>query len=106
MKHETAASQVKRMQEAGLRWRGYPCTIIKDRYGGSYSRAAWTAWPCDPDDLPLGPLDEDPECEKFWHTLRRQKALVLVGLGSTPDEAKADLYKTAELLADAPARHE
>lgn len=65
----------------------YPLTIIYDRYGGTYSGGAYTAWNCNPYDIPNGPFSSDCECSDFWC-----KCKIPVGKGRTPDEAIADLW--------------
>lgn len=66
----------------------YPLTIIADRYSGSYSGAAWTAWNKYPDDLPVGPENSDIGCHDFWADYKHP-----VGKGATPDAALADLIR-------------
>lgn len=66
----------------------YPLTIIVDRYNGCYSRGAYTAWNCYPEQIPRGPELSDVPCAHFWDKINRT-----VGRGSTPNEALADLIK-------------
>ena len=76
-----------------MRWWGqeYPCTIVKDRYGGSYSGGKWTAWPLDAEDVPRETEMGDRACEMWWSAARESR--VDVGVGVTPDEAFADLLR-------------
>ena len=64
----------------------YPLTIVCDRYGGTYSGGRYTAWPCDPWDVPLGCEESDPICDMFWRNYEWP-----VGLGATPQAAMEDL---------------
>ena len=66
----------------------YPCTIIADRYGGSYSGALFTAWNMDFDMVPMDIDRGDIDCDNFWHNYSG-----LVGKGSTPQEAYNDLKR-------------
>ena len=65
----------------------YPCTIIKDRYTGAYSRGKWTCWPCDFDDIPDDIESSDIPCGDFW----RQFDKNTIGIGDSPEEAVKDL---------------
>lgn len=81
----------------------YPITILMDRYGGSYSRAKWTAWNLDADEIPSGAQGGDTECWDFWDAYRDRLPLGrtsqdrtppwehIIGFGATPDEAASDL---------------
>jgi len=75
----------------------YPCTIIKDRYTGVYSKAIWTAWKADCfrdpffDSVPEEIDGDDTECDRFWHSYTG-----IVGKGNTPQEAYEDLRKQVE----------
>lgn len=40
----------------------YPLTICNDRYIGTYSGGEWTAWNCDPDDVPVDICLDDVTC--------------------------------------------
>lgn len=61
-------------------------TVIKDRYGGGYSRGAYTAWLCD---VPEEVDDDDVSASNFWDAHR----VALIGLGSTPQGALTDLLE-------------
>ncbi len=67
----------------------WPCTIVKDRYGGVYSGAKWVAWPCDGDDVPGAPTEDDVTCHNFWHDFKGY-----VGKGRTPCAALEDLLES------------
>jgi len=64
----------------------YPVTITMDRYNGVYSGAQWLAWNDCPDAVPEGPEGDDVECAEFWRDFDG-----VVGFGSTPDMALANL---------------
>jgi hypothetical protein len=66
----------------------YPCTIFADRYGGTYSGGAWTAWNLEPKDIPADASGSDNDCADFWDENTEP-----VGFGNTPAEALADLIK-------------
>lgn len=65
----------------------YPCTIVCDRYSGSYSGGIWTAWPMYHWEIPQEIEGSDPECMKFWNEYDKS----FVGIGNTPDSAMMDL---------------
>ena len=68
----------------------YPITIIKDRYSGTYSGAKWLAFNMYPEDLEnLDISADDISCHEFWGNDANG---YVIGKGSTPDEALADLY--------------
>lgn len=58
----------------------YPLTILRDRYGGTYSGGAYTAWNCYYDDIPYG--------AEFW-----MYNVIPVGRGATPNDAVIDLER-------------
>ena len=64
----------------------YPVTIVTDRYGGTYSKGRWLAFNLPPNELPPEIDADDVTCYKFW-----KNTDILVGRGSTPDEALKDL---------------
>lgn len=64
----------------------YPVTILTDRYGGTYSGGRWLAFDLSPEEIPFEVDADDVTCYKFWKSTD-----ILVGLGSTPDEALKDL---------------
>ena len=66
----------------------YPLTIVSDRYGGTYSGGAYTAWPMDYTDVPLEPGLDDDTCAGYW----AEHADDTIGRGNTPNEALEDLY--------------
>lgn len=65
----------------------YPVTIIQARYGGSYEGDAWCAFHCYSHEVPSDATADDITCFTFWTS----KAAELVGRGSTPNDALADL---------------
>ena len=67
----------------------YPVVIVKDRYGGCYSDADWTAW--NNYVIPSGAEDGDSECSYFWASYKGP-----VGKGSTPQAAYEDLKEQVE----------
>ena len=67
----------------------YPLTIIADRYTGSYSGGAFTAWNCEYYEIPLDAASSDGLCGEFWETAHDK---YLIGTGDTPREAMLDLY--------------
>ena len=69
----------------------YPVTITRDRYTGAYSGAQWTAWNCEPSEIPEGPFSDDVSCAEFW-----AKNKLPVGLGRMPSIALLDLMNKLE----------
>lgn len=75
----------------------YPCTVVKDRYVGTYSRGKWQAWHCGPETVPSAANESDGIADDFWMELRAGANLTdagprpEVGLGDTPGEAVAAL---------------
>lgn len=65
----------------------YPVTIIRDRYGGTYSGAKWTAWNFYENEIPQGASSNDVACAIFWENNVRT-----VGFGNNPEEALKDLH--------------
>ena len=65
----------------------YPITIVKDRYGGTYSGGAFLAFNLSCEEIPLEIDADDVTCCKFWKNTK-----IKVGKGATPDEALDDLY--------------
>jgi hypothetical protein len=70
----------------------YPCVIVNDRYGGSYSGGPWVAYPLFAE--PEGPSGQDHEATAFWDAYASAPAQP-IGVGETPDEALADLRAKA-----------
>ena len=66
----------------------YPCTILKDRYGGTYSGGKWVAFNLYEYDLPDGWNSSDCECCEFWIHYNKP-----FGLGDTPDSAYKNLIE-------------
>jgi hypothetical protein len=68
----------------------FPVTIVMARYGGTYERARWLAFPIGSDDLAdSGYAAEDIECMLFFEACVERK--LPIGRGETPDKAMADL---------------
>ena len=64
----------------------YPLVIVRDRYSGSYSYGAYTAWNMFFDDIPQDIDGDDVSCYCFWNSYNGT-----VGLGETPNGAVKDL---------------
>lgn len=67
-------------------WTGYPCTVIKDRYNGTYSGAKFLAFPLDFDEVPEDVNGGDIGCAYFWKNYEEP-----VGKGVSAQEAIDDL---------------
>jgi hypothetical protein len=89
----------KRLEEV------YPCTVVLDRYGGTYSGAKWLAFDGNPADIPM-PLSvdggSDTEQMEFWGVVlddddyMSETYNMEIGFGNTPNEAVLDLeYKVS-----------
>lgn len=65
----------------------YPLTITADRYSGTYSGGAYTAWNLDANEIPEDIYFDDYGWLDFW----RENSIVC-GKGRTVSEALADLY--------------
>ena len=63
----------------------YPITIVQDRYGGTYSKAAFLCFGCDFDEVPTEVNSDDVTCRNFWESCQ-----IIVGKGATPVEALND----------------
>ena len=64
----------------------YPITIVKDRYGGTYSGGAFLAFNLPCEEIPLEIDADDVTCYKFWKDTK-----IEVGKGATPDEGLNNL---------------
>lgn len=64
----------------------YPLTVCYDRYQGTYSGAAFTAWNLDPCDVPEEIYSDDIDCMLFW-----QLNHIPCGKGPTVQDAIVDL---------------
>ena len=75
----------------------YPCTLVMDRYGGTYSGSKWLAFNCDPIDVPQPVGGSDTEEMEFWEVARYDDDYIPscynmdMGSGNTPNEAVLDL---------------
>jgi hypothetical protein len=61
-------------------------TIFQTRYGGAYEGGPWAAVWASPQDIPEDAIVGDTFASRWW-----QEHEAEVGVGSTPDEALADL---------------
>lgn len=64
----------------------YPVTIIATRYGGTYERGLWAAFPISAERVPQDAVADDVTCAAWWADFG-----TTVGVGVTPDAALADL---------------
>ena len=79
----------------------YPVTITPARYSGVYEGGKWVAFNLYPEDLPEAAFDDDVTCMTWWSSFDKY-----VGIGSTPNEALADLkIKSEQKDFDALNRH-
>lgn len=76
----------------------YPLTVVCDRYTGTYSGGAYTAWNLDPWDVPREIEGDDGTCREFWWSGVADR--YVVGKGGTVAEAVADLAQKMEVAAD------
>lgn len=72
----------------------YPLTIIVDRYNGTYSGGAFTAWNLHPEIIPDDIYSVDGTCNAFWRELNHdeksynyRKYHNKCGVGNTIQEA-------------------
>lgn len=63
---------------------GYPCTIFRSRYGGSYEPGRWVAIPLD--HIPVDATDDDVTCASWFADYGW-----MCGGGETPGDALVDL---------------
>ena len=70
----------------------YPITIVQDRYGGTYSGAAFLCFGCEYYEIPQEVNGDDIEAMTFWDNtnLRTCHADLRIGKGNTPDDALRD----------------
>lgn len=71
-------------------------TVINDRYCGTYSGAAFTAWDCSFEEIPSAISGNDDECDNFWAWHRANQGRVAVGIGESEEAAKTDLLRKLE----------
>ena len=74
----------------------YPVFIVMDRYGGTYSGGAYTAWNMCIDDIPSQIFGDDVTCGCWWDKYKdiledNPNNIYKVGFGYTPAEALNDL---------------
>ena len=60
----------------------YPCTILRDRYSGTYSGGLFVAFPFSPNDIPAEADGSDIECALLYG-----REDIIFGKGETPDQA-------------------
>lgn len=65
----------------------YPLTIVRDRYGGTYSGGEWLAFNKDPYEISDEPFADDVTCMMFWDEKR------MIGVGETREFAITDLKR-------------
>lgn len=74
----------------------YPCTVVADRYGGTYSGGQWLAFPCEPDEVPPQVNSGDVESMLFWGGEDVGLRQPDVGRGSSPQGAIDDMLRRAD----------
>jgi hypothetical protein len=67
----------------------WPLSVVADRYGGTYSRGEWSAWPLLPSEVPAAISGDDVEARQWWEAAATGS--VVFGIGSSPEGAIADL---------------
>ena len=60
----------------------YPCTILRDRYSGTYSGGLFVAFPLSPNDIPAEADGNDADCAEFYG-----REDIIFGKGDSPDGA-------------------
>lgn len=60
----------------------YPCTILRDRYSGTYSGGLFVAFPLSPNDIPEDADGSDAGCGAFYG-----REDIIFGRGDSPDGA-------------------
>ena len=83
----------------------YPLTVIRDRYNGTYSGAAYLAFNLDSNLVPSEVHDSDVPCSYFWDLIDEgnfvegkvardyRDVVKYVGKGATIEDAVVDLYR-------------
>ena len=75
-----------------------PIAVTEDRYSGTYirchldRRGRFTAWHCEPDQIPDAPFGDDTAASNFWAWVR--DVGYVVGIGDTEEEAADDLRQS------------
>lgn len=72
----------------------YPVTIVRDRYGGTYSGAEWLALQADNTQVPDEIGSDDGDEMIFWREHKDEE--LPIGKGKTPNEALEDLIVKAK----------
>lgn len=70
----------------------YPLTVVMDRYNGTYSGGAFTAWNLDVDDVPWQICSSDGDALDIFMDIRDGYKGIVYGVGNTPDLAVKDLW--------------
>ena len=90
----------------------YPLTVIADRYGGTYSHAAYLAFQADYNEIPVEISGDDVRCMNFWMQQQTPGCLcgsfdhipphghIALGKGSTIENAVNDLLRSPYLQID------
>lgn len=71
----------------------YPCTVVADRYMGTYSGGMFTSWSCLPDKVPSAIAEDDVTCREFWQGAGSEFRTRYVGRGDTAEEAFKDMKR-------------
>lgn len=66
----------------------WPCTVVFDRYGGSYSGGVWTAWNLESNDVPYEIHSDNVTVHRFFLYASEKP---VYGRGKTAQEAVNDL---------------
>lgn len=70
----------------------YPCTVLCDRYSGTYSGGLWIAFNLEASEIPAEVDGDDTECRDYWTSLNGLHGSdALIGKGATPNEAVSNL---------------
>lgn len=88
MQRDTLAKARQLQRERWVR-NLWPCTIIRDRYSGTYSGGAWVAFPLDYDAIPAAVSGDDLSCGTFWGEYDPED----YGVGDSPEVALQDLVR-------------
>jgi hypothetical protein len=95
MKYEAPALRI--MESIKAEGILYPVVIMQDRYMGVYSGGKWTAWNCEPDEIPPEVYGNDEECRNAWRGIHDGKRPFVYGFGDTIEDAISRMVKAASL---------
>ena len=70
----------------------YPLTVVMDRYNGTYSGGAFTAWNLDVDEVPWQICGCDTTALDIFDDIKDGYHNIVYGVGNTPDLAVKDLW--------------